>query len=184
MKLNWKTRSTKYILQDKWISLRADSCIMPDGKIIEPYYVLEYPDWINIVPLTPDNEVIFTKQYRHGIKQTILEIPCGAIEPSDRSPADAAKRELLEETGYSSDDLIELCKLSPNPANHTNTTHCFLARNAIKNSKQALDPTEQIEIQKIPLPEVMSLLKSNQIPQTLHVSALFYALEYLKEMQL
>ena len=101
-----------------------------------------------------------------------------------QSSTDAAKRELLEETGYSSDDLIELCRLSPNPANHTNVTHCFLARNAIKNSKQNLDPTEQIEIQKIPLPEVMSLLKNNQIQQTLHVSALFYALEYLKEIKL
>ena len=181
MKLNWKTNSTRYIIKDKWISLRADSCILPDGKIIEPFYVLEYPDWVNIVAITPDNEVIFVKQYRHGIKQTILEIPCGTIEPSDRSPADAAKRELLEETGYSSDDLIELCRLSPNPANHSNTTHCFLAQNAVKISEQSLDINEQIEIQKIPLSEVVSMLKRNQIIQTLHVSALFYALEHLKE---
>ena len=146
MNMHWKTRSTRYILQDKWISLRADSCIMPNGNIIEPYYILEYPDWINVVPITIDNEIILTKQYRHGIKQTILEIPCGIIEPSDKTPTDAAKRELLEETGYSSDDFIELCKLSPNPANHTNTTHCFLARNAIKKSTTLRQRPQGMEV--------------------------------------
>jgi ADP-ribose pyrophosphatase len=179
--MNWQIKSSKHIVKDKWISLRSDECIMPNGKTIEPYYVLEYSDWINVVPITKNNEIIMIKQYRHGIKDVLLELPSGSIEPFDKSPLEAAKRELLEETGAESDNFIQLCKLSPNPSNHTNITYSFLALDVTLKQNQNLDETEQIEIINIPILEVKSLLKNNKITQAMHVSALFYAFEYLNE---
>jgi ADP-ribose pyrophosphatase YjhB (NUDIX family) len=180
MNYRWKINSSRHILKDKWISVRADSCTLPGGVNIGPYYILEYPDWVNVVAVTPDNEVIFTKQYRHAIKRSVLEIPCGAVEPSDKTPMAAARRELLEETGYTAKRLIKLCRLSPNPATHSNTTHCFIALDVKKKKRQSLDQTENIVVLKVSLPDVVSMLKKNKVKQTLHVSALFYALEYLK----
>ncbi len=177
--MNWLIKSSKHIIKDKWISLRSDECVMPNGKTIEPYYVLEYSDWVNIVPITTNNEIIMIKQYRHGMKDTILELPCGSVEADDKSPLEAAKRELLEETGYGSDNFIQLCKLSPNPANHSNMAYCFLTLDAVLKQDQILDDTEQIEVVKYSFKEIKSLLNNNKIYQPLHVSSLFYTLDYL-----
>ena len=178
--MKWQVKSTKYVVKDKWISLRSDECILPNGNIIEPYYVLDYPDWVNVVAITANNEVVMLKQYRHGINDTVIEIPCGSVETTDGSSLNAAKRELLEETGYTSNNFIQLSKLSPNPSNHSNMTYCYLALDATLKQRQQLDDTEQIEVVKIPLSEVKYLLQNNMICQALHVSALFYALNYLE----
>jgi hypothetical protein len=89
--MKWQIKSSKNIVKDRWISLRSDECILPNGKLIEPYYVLEYSNWVNIVPITKNNEIVMIRQYRHGINDTILELPCGSIEPYDKSPLEAVK---------------------------------------------------------------------------------------------
>lgn len=119
---------------------------MPNGKIIEPYYVFEFPTWVNAVAVTKENEVILVKQYRHGYQRTLIELPCGGVEPFDKSPLDAMKRELLEETGYFSNDFVETCKISANPASHNNLTYCFLALNAELVAAPNLDDSGQIEV--------------------------------------
>lgn len=179
--MRWQIKSSKNIVKDKWISLRSDECILPNGKLIEPYYVLEYSNWVNIVPVTKNNEIVMIRQYRHGIKDTILELPCGSIEPYDKSPLEAAKRELLEETGFGSDDFTQLCKLSPNAANHTNISFSFIALNTVCLKNQNLDETEQIKVVILPIQDVNTMLENNKILQCLHVSALFYALNYLSQ---
>ena len=105
--MKWQIENSKYLINDKWIKVRADKCVMPNKKIIEPYYVLEYPNWVNIVAVTENNEVILVKTYRHGIGKELIELPCGLIDNTDNSPLKAAKRELLEETGYTSDNFIQ-----------------------------------------------------------------------------
>uniref|UniRef100_A0A0C1NAW7 Nudix hydrolase domain-containing protein n=1 Tax=Tolypothrix bouteillei VB521301 TaxID=1479485 RepID=A0A0C1NAW7_9CYAN len=176
---NWNLLNFKYIVKDKWISLRADTCQMPNGKIVEPYYVLEYPTWVNIVALTKNQEIILVKQYRHGLQKTVLELPCGAVEAEDISPLAAAKRELLEETGYTSDNFVETGILSPNPATHNNLTHCFLATNVEKVSELNLDDTEQIDISLLPLERTIEVIESGIVLQALHISSLFLALKTL-----
>nr|WP_225225951.1 NUDIX hydrolase [Komarekiella delphini-convector] len=156
---------------------------MHDGKIVEPYYVLEYPTWVNVVALTKNQEIVLVKQYRHGLQKIVLELPSGAVEAEDLSPLAAAKRELLEETGYASDYFVETGILSPNPANHNNLTHCFLATNVEKIADLNLDDTEEIDVLLFPLEKVIELIESGILLQALHISSLFFALKKLGKLQ-
>jgi ADP-ribose diphosphatase len=83
---DWKLLPSEYVLHGRWLSLRADTCQLPNGCTIAPYYVLEYPTWVNIVALTKDHEVVLVRQYRHGVQQTVLELPSGTVEAIDLSP--------------------------------------------------------------------------------------------------
>ncbi|GAA4780189.1 NUDIX hydrolase [Olivibacter ginsenosidimutans] len=148
---------------------------MPNGHIVPEYYVLEYPNWVNIVALTRDNEVILVKQYRHGAGKEFLEIPGGVIDEGEDALT-AAKREMLEETGYTFDSLEKLVDLYPNPATSTNITTTFLAKGGVKVKEQDLDDQEEIDVLLVSIDEVKQLLKENKIGQALHAAALFYGL--------
>jgi ADP-ribose pyrophosphatase len=102
------------------------------------------------------------------------------MDEEDESPQQAAQRELLEETGYTSNKFIEVGKIYSNPATHTNLTHSFLALDVKKVDQQNLDETEDIEVYLVPLDELVSQAKVGGLPQALHVSALFFALAYLE----
>lgn len=180
--LDWKLVDSEYIVSDRWLRLRVDKCQLPNSRIIEPYYVLEYPTWINVVAVTPQNEVVLVRLYRYGIGQTSLEIPSGGVEASDRSVLDAARRELLEETGYGGGEFIETARLSPNSANHTNTVHCFLATEVEQTGKPIEDETERVEIITVSLSEIIKLVRSNGMFQALHTASLFFALDKLSKI--
>lgn len=123
--LKWEKLSSEYIHKDQWATLRADVCKMPNGKIIEPYYVLEYANWVNAVALTENNEAIMVRQYRHGAERTLLEIVGGVIDETDGSPEETIRRELLEETGYEFDTVEQTAVLYPNPSTSGNVTYSF-----------------------------------------------------------
>jgi 8-oxo-dGTP pyrophosphatase MutT (NUDIX family) len=179
--MKWKISSSKYLVKDKWLKLRADSCTMPDGNIIEPYYVFEYPAWVNILGITSDNNVILVKQYRHGIQEVVLELPCGCVEDNGESELEAAKRELLEETGYTSQNFFQTSIIYPNPANHNNKTYCFLATDLEKVSDISLDEGEDIETVLMPLDDFVKMFENNKFQQALHISCIYYGLQYLKK---
>jgi ADP-ribose pyrophosphatase len=159
-------------------NVRIDKCELPDGKVIEGF-VLEYGDWATIVALTRDQEVVLVRQYRHGAQKVILELPGGAMEAGDANPMDAARRELLEETGYTSNTFIQIGCVSPNPANQTNLIYSFLALDAEKVGSQNLDETEEIEVILKPLEEVIAMAKKGELLQSMQVSAVFFTLAYL-----
>jgi ADP-ribose pyrophosphatase len=182
--LDWKVLDSTYIVKDRWLSLRSDICRMPDGRTIAPYYVFEYPAWVNVVALTEGGKVVLVRQYRHGLQRTLIELPCGCVEARDASPLAAAKRELLEESGYTSERFIETGLLSANPATHTNMTHCFLATNVRQIAEPALDDTEQIEVMLTPLEEVIERTNNGGFLQALHISSLFFALRALGRLQI
>ena len=119
------------------------------------------------------------RQYRHGAQKVLLELPGGAMDAADGSPLQAARRELLEETGYTSDTFIQIGCVYPNPANQTNMIYSFLALDAEKVAGQNLDETEEIELELRPLEAVIAMAKNGELLQSMQVSAMFFALAYL-----
>lgn len=154
--------------------MRHDKCRLPDGREVDPYYVLEFPDWVNVVALTADKKIVLVKQYRHGIGENLLGLPSGFIDDNE-PPLKAAQRELAEETGYVSENWQELCQLSPNPANHNNIVHTYLALDCQKNLMQNLDPSEEIEIVTQTIDQLKEMIQKKELKNALYVSALFYA---------
>jgi len=180
--LTWKLLSSSYIHKGPWATMRVDKCEMPDGRIVDDYYVLEYPDWVNAVALTEEGKVLMVKQYRHAGGIISLEIPGGVIEKGE-DPETGLRRELLEETGYQFDDKMELlCIVYANPSTANNRTHCYLAKGGKKVQGQSLDEHEQIIVEEYTIAEVKQLLADNKIAQALHCAGLFYALVKLGEM--
>lgn len=174
----WKLLSSAYICNEPWATLRRDTCELPDGRINDHYYVLEYPDWVNMIGITEQNELLVIKQYRHGAGIIALEIPAGTTEAGE-DPKNAAVREMLEETGYQFDQIEEIAALYANPATSGNITYTYLMTGGKKVQEQALDEHEEIDVYRIPLEEAKRMLLDNKFNQALHASALFYAFNKL-----
>lgn len=169
----WKLLESKYIIQRPWATLRVDKLELPNGNIKDEYYVLEYPTWVNMVAITEDGNVLFVKQYRHGADQIMVELPAGVVEDDEETEV-AARRELLEETGYAFDKIEYICELFANPATSGNLTYTYLLTGGKKVQEQDLDSSEDIEVVEMTIEEAKKFLFDNKIGQALHSSALFY----------
>ena len=174
--LKWKRLSSYYIHKGPWATLRSDRCEMPDGRIVEDYYVLEYPNWVNAVAITEDGKILMVQQYRHAAGIVSIELPGGVIEAGE-SPEAGLRRELLEETGYQFDDFELLCITYANPSTANNYTSCYLARGGKKVQAQSLDEHEELIVETFTIDEVKQLLADNKIAQALHCTGLFYAFD-------
>jgi ADP-ribose pyrophosphatase len=181
--LRWKTISSEYLFHDLWFTVRKDRCVTTDGKIISPYYVYEFPTWVSAVALTTDGKIIMEKQYRHALGEVNYELPGGCVDPGDPSLEFAIARELMEETGYKFNKFEYLGKTSANPSTNNNLMHFYLASEGQLIGKQQLDHNEEIEVELLSIDEVKQLLRKNIIVQSMHVTALFYALEKLGEIK-
>ncbi|MCO5937001.1 NUDIX hydrolase [Mucilaginibacter sp. RB4R14] len=180
-KLNWTILSSTYIHKGTWATLRSDKCEMPDGTVVDDYYVLEYPNWANAVALTEDNKILMVRQYRHAANIVSLEIPGGVIEGGE-NPEEGIRRELLEETGYQFNEVELISTVYANPSTANNKTFCYLAKGGKKVQEQQLDEHERIVVEEYTIAEVKQLLADNKIAQALHCTGLFYALMKLGEL--
>jgi len=182
--LNWKTLSSELLFNDLWFRVRKDRCETPEGKIVDPYYVYEFPTWVTAVALTEDGKVILERQYRHALGETCIEIPGGCVDDTDASLEAAISRELLEETGYTFSSFEYLGKISANPSTNNNLMHMFLATGGKRTADQDLDHNEEIDIELVTIDDVKKLLRENRILQSMHVTCILYALERLGEIKL
>ncbi|HID53986.1 MAG TPA: NUDIX hydrolase, partial [Anaerolineae bacterium] len=180
---DWQLLTTNYIIEEPWLSFRVDRFQMPNGRIVDPYYIIESRDWVNVVAVTLAEEIILVRLYRPGIQKTILEIPGGVVDGEDESLVTAVSRELLEETGYHSDDITLVGQGAPDPARYDNYAYYFLARNARKVAEPAWDENEEMEILLTPIPEVIEMLLDGRIQNGMQQNALFYALAALGKMR-
>ena len=162
----WKRIERTTILQAKIFTAHKDRVYSPDHDQEFDFFVMEAPDWINVIALTDDEQVVLIRQYRHGTEEVTVEIPGGMVDPGE-SPLEAAKRELAEETGYRAESWQEIGTVDPNPAFQTNRTWTFLARGARPATEQSFDESEQIEVFEKPLSEVARLLADGTITHAL-----------------
>lgn len=172
----WKILSSKYLVRDRWLSLRADTCETVDGVRIDPFYIFEKRDWAHVMAFDPQGRVLIVRQYRHGSRSVVAELPCGVIDAEDASPLDGAKRELLEETGCVAEGYEAIRSVYANPARQTNKVHCFLAWNAKKVAEPALDEAEEIESEFVSIEELFRLIDSGEFSQSLHVASVYQSL--------
>lgn len=172
----WTLIGSRYVCKDKWIGVRADTCLTPDGVEISPYYVLEYPDWVQIVPLDADNNVLLVKQYRQAVGRVTLEVPAGRMDEGDDDPLVTAARELAEETGCVGETLKLINTASPNPATHANKVHTVLVTGVRRVQDPVDDPQERIETVWVSAAEAVRLAQSGELVTTMHMASLFLGL--------
>ncbi|MEE9193056.1 MAG: NUDIX hydrolase, partial [Thermodesulfobacteriota bacterium] len=156
MVADWKLKSTKPLHDYRIFRTRSDTRVSPRTGKEHEFYVLESPDWVNIVAVTDSQEIVLINQFRHGICGTVLEIPGGMIDDGEE-PKLSAQRELLEETGYTSNEFIEIGKVHPNPALFDNICYTFLAKSAKKIREPEFEGTEDIETILYPSKDIMEL---------------------------
>ncbi|WOO40825.1 NUDIX hydrolase [Rubellicoccus peritrichatus] len=145
------------------------------------FYIMRAPDWVQAIPLTRSGEIILVNQYRFGSRQLSWEVPGGVMDPHDKSPADAAARELVEETGYVGDTGKVLGFSYPNPALQENRTHFVLIENCELVTSQSLDQNEELTVKLVQPEEAIAMARRGEISHTIAVNALFLLEGYLKE---
>ncbi len=178
-RMDWKTISSDYLFKDMWFTVRRDTCERPDGKIVTPYYVYEFPEWVCALAFTKDGRVVLERQYRHGIGETAFELPGGCVDKEDSNLEAAIGRELLEETGYEFEEFHYLGKTCANPSTNNNWMHLYIAKGGTKSAKQHLDENEDIEVHLFTVDELKSLIDQGKIIQSMHVTACYLAFKKL-----
>jgi 8-oxo-dGTP pyrophosphatase MutT (NUDIX family) len=177
MKSEWIKLDSRRIYQNRIVGLREDTYHFIPNDIRKDFTVFEFSDWVNVIPLTANGDIVMIKQFRHGTDSVTLEIPGGLIEKEDIDPSVAALREMEEETGYFSEHMIHIGTVEPNPAIQTNRCHTFLAKDAYLKSPQNFDPTESITLELIKAEKVLEMIKAGDITHGLVVAAFaFYML--------
>ncbi|MGD1699749.1 NUDIX hydrolase [Dapis sp. BLCC M229] len=177
----WKLLQSRLVISNQWCQVRQDEVELPNGKIIDDFFINVRPDIALVFPVTAQQEIVFVRQYRHGVGEVLLELPAGAFNPQEEMAEVAASRELTEETGYVAEKLIKLATLYGNPVKDTNYIHLFIAENVIKSQLQELDITEEIEVVLIPVAEVLERVLIGEISVCGTITAIFLGLEYLQK---
>lgn len=169
----WKVITSEYLARRSWYTVRHECVELPNGRRIPDYYVFEYPDWVNVIAITPRREFVFVSQYRHALGETDYELVAGVSEPTDASMLETARRELLEESGYGGGQWRELMVIAPNPATQNNLTHCFVAEGVERIGEQHPDATEDLSVHLFTEAEVRELLDEGAIRQALMAAPLW-----------
>jgi ADP-ribose pyrophosphatase len=176
----WKCIRSKPAQSFRVFSIRTDTAISPRTGMEHDFYVIESRNWVNIIPLTNDHQVVMIRQYRHGSREVTLEIPGGLVDPGD-TPEEAAFRELLEETGYHAEKVVKIGVSNPNPAIFNNRCYTFMARNVTKVRDPMPDQTEDIEVALIPLIDIPELIRKGKIDHAIVISAFYWYFLQLQE---
>ncbi|MDE6415738.1 MAG: NUDIX hydrolase [Duncaniella sp.] len=169
----WKILSSEYLITRPWLTARRDTVKYPDGRVNDEYYVLEYPTWINVIARRTDGMFVMVEQYRHGIGEVLVEL-CAGVAEKGETPEEAARRELLEETGYGNGRWSLLTVLSANPGSQNNLSYSFLAEDVeLIDDEQHLDDTEDLNVKLLTRDELFNMLAEDKVRQSLMAAPLW-----------
>ena len=168
----WEILSTEYLIRRPWLTARRDHVKLPTGVENPEFYVLEYPDLVNVIAITKEGEFVMIRQYRHGLGETRYEL-CAGVSEEGEDPVESARRELYEETGYGGGEWQLWMTISANPSTTNNLTYCFLATGVERVSTQHLEATEDITVHLLTEAEVKELLVNDEIRQSLMAAPLW-----------
>jgi ADP-ribose pyrophosphatase len=168
---DWQRLGDEVLLRYKVFTIRKSRRRSPRTGADIGFFLLDTPDWVNVVPITADGQVVMVRQFRHGSERVSLEIPGGLIDPHERDPAQAAARELREETGYEAAALVPIGTMTPNPAMQTNRCHSFLATGCRRVGELAMDAGEDIEVVTVPVAAVDGLVARGEIDHAIVLAA-------------
>ncbi|HEY9180036.1 MAG TPA: NUDIX hydrolase [Candidatus Baltobacteraceae bacterium] len=177
----WQVTASSYALESPYLRIRRDRIVLPDGSVINDYYVRESRGYVIVFALTADRNVVLVRQYKHGIGKVLLELVAGAIDEGEE-PQQTALRELAEETGYSAAAVEHVASFVTDPTNADTVAHLFFARDAYRSGEQKLDPTENIRVELAPASGLRKLIRSGEIDSLPHVGAIYYLCDRLPEL--
>lgn len=168
--------AARSLVRDRWMHLRAEAWETGAGAVLDPWYMLDHPDWVHVLALTADDRAVMVRQWRPGLGAASLELPGGAMDPGDADPAAAGRRELLEETGYGAAGLRALPPLSPDPAHMSNRFHLLLATGAERVAEPSPDPTEEIAVELHPVADLLDGLSRGAVANAAHAGGILLGL--------
>ena len=179
--LEWERVASEQVADCRVFQVRRARSLNPRGGGEHDFYCIEAADWINIIPLTAQDEVVMIEQYRHGSEEITLEIPGGMIDAGERAEV-AAPRELLEETGYRASEVLLLGRTRPNPAIQNNWLYSFLARDCQFEQEPVFDSSEWTVMRLVPLASIPALIAEGAITHALVVAAFHWLSLYQQDL--
>lgn len=170
--MDWQILYSSYQFASPWLKVRKDEVRLPNGIVIPDFYVTEAPDWVNVIAITTDGKFIIEEQYRHGIQQVCFELCAGMVDEGE-NPLDAAKRELLEETGYAGDKWTTFGMSVPNASGSTTKCYHFWVTDVIRIQSPRPEHTEEIKIHLLTEQELKQIMQDGRIAEAVMLAPLW-----------
>jgi 8-oxo-dGTP pyrophosphatase MutT (NUDIX family) len=172
----WRVTARRPLLRDRFIDLSAETVVTGAGTVLDPYYVVDLPDWVVVVALTPDARMVLVRQWRQGAKAWVLEPPGGVMDPGE-TPLATAARELREETGFAAERFRAVAAPWSDPSRNSNRMHVVLAEGAVPAGAPQLDGGEELRTELLPVQEVLAGLPHGLMTHAMHLGGVFLALQ-------